>query len=85
MGPPAAAPRRLQSYVAMYAPLVFTLLEQYLVPDTLCTQVGGRADCLGAWWAYCRACDGNAVLGHGSMNVALKALERVYCAHRPSC
>lgn len=26
----------------MYAPLVFTLLEQYLVPDTLCAQVRGR-------------------------------------------
>ncbi len=24
----------------MYAPLVFTLLEQYLVPDTLCAQTG---------------------------------------------
>ncbi|PNW87014.1 hypothetical protein CHLRE_02g105200v5 [Chlamydomonas reinhardtii] len=29
-----------KSYVAMYAPLVFTLLEQYLVPDTLCAQTG---------------------------------------------
>ncbi|KAG2484608.1 hypothetical protein HYH03_016562 [Edaphochlamys debaryana] len=29
-----------KAYVDMYAPLVFTLLQQYLVPDTICAQTG---------------------------------------------
>ncbi|KXZ44347.1 hypothetical protein GPECTOR_69g440 [Gonium pectorale] len=29
-----------KTYVAVYAPLVFSLLEQYLVPDQLCAQTG---------------------------------------------
>lgn len=30
----------LQVYVEQYAVLVFSLAEQYLVPDTLCVQLG---------------------------------------------
>ena len=33
-------PAVLQLYVDEYSPLVFALLEQYLIPDTLCGQVG---------------------------------------------
>lgn len=41
--PPSPRPPPLlpsQEYVDVYAPLVFSLLEEYLVPDTLCAQIG---------------------------------------------